>query len=69
MKISIFELKGEEINLTFNNGTLAYTFEHEGNRYGNAVKVESRKALDIASSAFGLLTNALETIEKLHDNK
>jgi len=68
-KISIFQLKGKEIQMLYNKGQLAYSFEHEGNNYGIAVKMPSKSVLDIASITFQLLTNALETIENLNDDK
>lgn len=47
--------------MTNENGKLGYTFERNGKRYGNAVKLTSRKALDVAAAALQLFTNALST--------
>lgn len=62
-KISTFILKGQSIDMLYNNGKLAYTFEFGGKSYGQKVEVKSRSIIDIASAAFLLLENALETIE------
>ena len=49
-----------EIEMTLDRGKLAYTFERNGKRYGNAVKLSSRKSLHgsrrqllFGASAFG----------------
>jgi hypothetical protein len=65
MKISTFTLKGIDIDLTFNKGVLAYIFTFDGKQYGNAIKPKSRSVLDVSSTTFLLLTNALESIEAL----
>lgn len=62
-KISSFILKGQSIDMLYNNGKLAYTFEYDGKNYGQKVEVKSKSILDIASATFLLLENALETIE------
>jgi len=62
-KISTFILKGQSIDVLYNNGKLAYTFEVGGKSYGQKVEVSSRSIMDIASATFLLLENALETIE------
>jgi len=62
-KISTFELRGQSVDMLYNNGKLAYTFEFNGKSYGAKVEVASRSVIDIASATFLLLTNALETIE------
>lgn len=56
---------GLEIDLMFNNGKLAYTFEHDGKPYGNAVKIPSKSVVDIATSCLILFTNAQETKKAL----
>lgn len=67
-RISTFTLKGKDIDLLYNNGFLAYSFEHDGQSYGNKVKLESRKVVDVASATFLLLTNALDTREALEND-
>lgn len=54
-----------EIDLLFENGKLAYTFEHEGQNYGTSIKLPSKKVQDIASACLVLFTNALETHKEL----
>lgn len=66
-RISTFTLKGKDIDLLYNNGALAYSFEHNGKAYGNKVELPSKKVMDIASAVFLLLTNALETSEALEN--
>lgn len=68
-KISVFNIKGYEVQMLHRNNRLAYTLEHEGKTYGISVEVPSRKVIDIASITFQLFQNALETIEKLNENK
>lgn len=50
-----------EIEMTFDRGKLAYTFERMGKRYGNAVKLEKRNVLSIAAASLQLFANALST--------
>lgn len=54
-----------EIDLLFENGKLAYTFQYDGKSYGNAVKIPSRSVDDIASACLVLFTNAVETNREL----
>lgn len=54
-----------EIDLTFNNGFIAFTFLHKGKTYGNAVKLPSKSITDIASACVVLFTNAVETKKSL----
>lgn len=65
MNIHTFTLKGKDIEVTYNNGFLAYTFMFNDQPYGQKMKPESKKVLDIASCTYLLLINALETMEQL----
>lgn len=56
-----------QIDILFDNGKLAYTFEYRDNTYGNAVKIPSKKVADIATACLILFTNALETKKKLEN--
>jgi hypothetical protein len=67
-KISTFTLNGHDIDMLYNQGKLAYTFEHEGKSYGQKVEVPSRSILDIASATFVLFQSALETLEAVKTN-
>ncbi len=62
-KISTFILKEQSIDMLYNKGKLAYTFEYGGKSYGQKVDLKSKSVIDIASATFLLLENALETIE------
>lgn len=64
-KISTFTFKGRDIDMLYDKGNLAYTFEYEGKQYGYKVEVPSKSVIDIASAAFLLFTNAVETLEVL----
>lgn len=68
-KVSIFQFKGVNIELTFSKGSLAYGFEIEGKNYGISMKLPSKKVMDVASITFLLITNATETIDKLNENQ
>jgi len=50
-----------DIELLFQNGKIAYTFDFKGETYGNAVLLPSRSVEDIASACLVLFTNAAET--------
>lgn len=63
--ISTFTYKGQDIDVTYRNSYLAYSFEKDGNAYGLKVKVTKRGVLDIASVTFQLILNAVETLEAL----
>ena len=67
-KISLFTLRGKEVNMLYKKGTLAYSFEHEGKSYGVSVKLASKSVIDIASATFQLLQNAVETIDTFNEN-
>jgi hypothetical protein len=54
-----------DIDLLFDKGKLAYTFQHEGQNYGNAVKLQSKSVVDIASACMLLFTNAIDTKKAL----
>ena len=69
MKISTFTYKGIDVDVSYNNKNIAYTFEKDGNTYGGKVKLEKRGIMDIVSATFLLLLNALETHEALCKSK
>jgi len=64
-KINTFSLEGQDIEILYKNGFLAYTFEFDNKPYGQKVKVKSRSVMDITSATFLLLENALSTIKQL----
>ena len=65
MNISQFTYKDVTFDVTFNNGYLAYTFQYDGKTYGIKLDVSGRKVLDIASVAFQLAINAIDTYENI----
>jgi hypothetical protein len=67
MQISQFTFKDTDVDLTYLNGWIAYTFEKNGKTYGGKVKVETKKHMDIISYAFNLALNLLETYEALNN--
>lgn len=67
-KISTFTYKDKSIDVLYQNGNIAYAFEHDGNHYGNKVKLEDRSIITIASTVWVLLQNAIETIEAVQKN-
>ena len=69
MKISTFTFKGQDIDMTYQNGFLAYSFKQGEETYGTKVRPLSRSVLDSASATFQLLINAIETMESLNENK
>ena len=69
MKISTFTIKGKDVNLLFERGSIGYQFTHDGKAYGHKVKLPTKpKKEDIANTTFLLLTNYIETIENLNAN-
>lgn len=68
-KINTFSLEGFDIDILYNNGFLAYTFDFDGKPYGQKVKVKSRKVEDITAATFLLIENALSTHKKLNESK
>lgn len=69
MQISTFTYKGQDIEVTLNNGFLAYALSYNGQSYGAKVKLPSRKTKDVVDHTFNLLLNAIETYEQLNENK
>lgn len=65
MNISQFTYKDITFDVIYNNGFLAYTFQYLGKTYGIKLDVSGRKVLDIASVAFQLALNAIETYENI----
>jgi len=57
-----YQMLGVEVNVSLDNGRLAYTFERGGKSYGNTIKVESALPADVISAAFLLAANAAESI-------
>lgn len=56
---------GLEIELYFQNGKLAYSFEYEGKPYGTKITLPSKSVLDIATGCLMLFTNAQEVYKEL----
>ena len=65
MEIYSFEYKGQQIDITFRKGYLAYTFEKDGKPYGSKLKLPSRGVMDITACASLLIINAIESLEQL----
>jgi len=68
MQISTFTLNGLDIDVTYHNKSVAYTFERNGKHYGYKINLESKKIMDIVAATSLLLISALETkeaVEKL----
>jgi len=67
-RINTFSYKGKDIEMLYRNGSLAYSFEHEGKTYGIAVKLPSKSINDISATTWLLIQNAVETLEALLTN-
>ena len=65
MQISQFEYKDTTLEITYQNGHLAWAFELDGKNYGARTKVNGKKTIDVASTAANLLLNAIATYEDL----
>lgn len=65
MHISQFQYKDLTVDLTHHKGRLAWAFEYDGQPYGAALEVKSKKVLDIASISAQLILNAIATYEDL----
>ncbi len=57
---------GLDIELYFQNGKLAYSFDFEGKPYGTKITLASKSILDIATASLILFTNAQETFNELN---
>jgi len=65
-QVSVINLSDSlEINVLYEKGKLAYTFEHNGKTYGNAIKLDKKSVIDIVSASLLLFTNALQTKQSL----
>jgi hypothetical protein len=51
--------------MTYQNGFLAYTFQLNGNTYGQKIKLPARGVMDIASVTMQLALNAVETYDAI----
>jgi hypothetical protein len=65
MEIYTITINGQEVDMTLNNGSLAYTFEYDGKRYGNAVKLENDSSEHLIVSTAVLVSNAYDSITNL----
>lgn len=61
--ISQFEYKGEILDVLYTGGILSYVFERKGQRYGKAVKTQSKSIRDVMNATMALLINYIETRE------
>ena len=60
---------GVEIELYYQNGQLAYSFDYNEKPYGTKVTLPSRSVLDIATSCLMLFSNAEEIYKELTKEK
>lgn len=65
MEIYTIIINGQSVDITLNNGLLAYTFEYNGERFGNAVKLESETSEHIITATAVLVSNAYDSITNL----
>ena len=61
--------QGIDIDILVKNGKIGYTFQHEGQNYGTAIKPTSKKVKDIAAACLLLIINAGETYKELTKEK
>lgn len=59
-----FDIQGEEIDVYFNKGKIAFTYEGAERRYENAITLPSKKTNDVIAASLLLFTNALEAINE-----
>lgn len=57
---------GLEINVFYQKGKLAYNFTHNGQSYGNAIRLEKKDIESIVGASLLLFTNAIETKKALN---
>ena len=69
IRVFTFTLDGQDIEFTLNKGKIAYVFEVNNRRYGNAVKIESRPQEAIMTATLNLIINYLETYAKAKERK
>ena len=64
-QISTFTFNGQDIDVLYvpKIKELSYIFEHKGQRYGNAVKIEGAGVLPVMRATMCLLINYIETKE------
>jgi hypothetical protein len=65
MKILQFSHGEAMFDVTYNKGYVAYSFSYNGTPYGNKVKPQSRKMIDIIGASFLLASNAIQTYEDI----
>lgn len=63
-QIHTFTIEDLNIDFLFQNGFLGYSFEYEGNPYGQKVRLKTRKVADVSAATFLLIENALATYKK-----
>ena len=75
MEIFTVTIKGYDIDMTFNEGYLAYTFQRlnkktkQNESFGIKVKPLSTDPIDLVAASCSLIINAYETIEVLDSKK
>lgn len=60
---------GQEIELYYQHGKIAYSFDFDGKPYGTKVTLPDRTVLSIATACLMLYTNAQETYKELSKDK
>jgi hypothetical protein len=71
MEIYTFPVKGYDIDMTLNDGFLAYTFQrknpitNEIESFGHKINVKDADSIGLVSAASLLVVNAFESIEGL----
>ncbi len=66
-RISTFTYDGQDIEVLYHKGKISYIFDIGGKRYGNAVKVDGRKNLDLINACIALIINFMETYAKVKE--
>ena len=63
IQISTFNYKGQDFDVLVNKNEISYIFELGDTRYGNKVRIASKKRLDTVNAVMNLLINFIETYE------
>ncbi len=62
-EISQFTYKEQDVDVLFVDSKLSYIFERKGKRYGNMVKVDGRKSVEVVRASIALVMNFAETLD------
>jgi hypothetical protein len=68
-RISVFTFRDTELNIAYDNGNLAYTFEVDGKTYGYKVELKKKGIKEVSDATALLILNFFDTFDALKNDR